>query len=65
MDILTAVASLIEVAFIDLTHTGVAVDANNNPLAVAFIAAYATHHLGNAIRPIKERILRVEMEMDE
>jgi len=51
MDILTAVASLIEVAFIDLTHTGVAVDANNNPLAVAFIAAYATHHLGNAIRP--------------
>ena len=29
------------VTFADLTHTAVAVDANNNPLAVGYIAAYA------------------------
>jgi hypothetical protein len=39
------------VAFADLTHTGVGVPANNTPLAVAYIAAYAKAHLGNAIAP--------------
>ena len=37
------------VTFADLTHTGVAVDANNTPLAVGYIAAYAREHLGDAI----------------
>lgn len=37
------------VTFADLTHTGVAVSANNNPLAVGYIAAYARAHLGDAI----------------
>jgi radical SAM superfamily enzyme YgiQ (UPF0313 family) len=37
------------VTFADLTHTGVAVDANNTPLAVGYIAAYAKQHLGDAI----------------
>ena len=37
------------VTFADLTHTGVAVDANNNPLAVGYIAAYARAELGDAI----------------
>ena len=37
------------VTFADLTHTGVAVDANNKPLAVGYIAAYARAHLGDAI----------------
>jgi radical SAM superfamily enzyme YgiQ (UPF0313 family) len=39
------------VAFADLTHTSVAVDANNNPLAVGYIAAYAQRHLGRDINP--------------
>jgi radical SAM superfamily enzyme YgiQ (UPF0313 family) len=38
------------VTFADLTHTGIAVDANNNPLAAAYIAAYARTQLGNAIK---------------
>jgi radical SAM superfamily enzyme YgiQ (UPF0313 family) len=33
----------------DLTHTGVAVDANNTPLAVGYIAAYASNHLDGDI----------------
>jgi radical SAM superfamily enzyme YgiQ (UPF0313 family) len=37
------------VTFAELTHTGVAVDANNIPLAVGYIAAYAKTHLGDAI----------------
>jgi radical SAM superfamily enzyme YgiQ (UPF0313 family) len=37
------------VSFADLTHTGVVVDANNIPLAVGYIAAYAKVHLGDAI----------------
>lgn len=37
------------VTFADLTHTGVTVDANNIPLAVGYIAAYAKVHLGDAI----------------
>ncbi len=39
------------VTFADLTHTGVAIDANNMPLAVGYIAAYAQAHLGGAIEP--------------
>ena len=39
------------VTFADLTHTAVTVDANNNPLAVGYIAAYAQRHLGSAISP--------------
>ena len=39
------------VSFADLTHTGVGVSANNNPLAVGYIAAYARLHLGAAIDP--------------
>jgi radical SAM superfamily enzyme YgiQ (UPF0313 family) len=39
------------VSFADLTHTGVAIDANNNPLAVGYIAAYAREHLGHDIAP--------------
>src|SRR5436190_16962023 len=39
------------VAFADLTHTSVAIDANNNPLAVGYIAAYALRHLGRDISP--------------
>src|SRR5262245_20612454 len=39
------------VAFADLTHTSVAIDANNNPLAVGYIAAYALRHLGRDIFP--------------
>jgi radical SAM superfamily enzyme YgiQ (UPF0313 family) len=37
------------VSFAELTHTGVAVDANNIPLAVGYIAAYAKTHLGDDI----------------
>jgi len=37
------------VTFADLTHTGVAVDANNTPLAVGFIAAHAKMQLGDAL----------------
>ena len=37
------------VSFADLTHTGVGINANNNPLAVGYIAAYAKAHLGDAI----------------
>ncbi len=37
------------VSFAELTHTGVAVDANNIPLAIGYIAAYAKTHLGNEI----------------
>jgi radical SAM superfamily enzyme YgiQ (UPF0313 family) len=37
------------VTFADLTHTGVAVDANNIPLAIGYIAAYAKGQLGDAI----------------
>ncbi len=37
------------VTFADLTHTGVGISANNNPLAIGYIAAYARAHLGNAI----------------
>lgn len=37
------------VAFADLTHTGVVVDAHNTPLAIGYIAAYAKTHLGSAI----------------
>lgn len=37
------------VTFADLTHTGVAIDANNIPLAIGYIAAYAKVHLGEAI----------------
>ena len=39
------------VALADLSHTGVGVSANNNPLAVGYIAAYARHTLGNRIDP--------------
>src|SRR5262245_1689682 len=39
------------VTFADLTHTSVAVDANNNPLAVGYIAAYARAELGDVIDP--------------
>lgn len=39
------------VTFGDLTHTGVAIDANNTPLAVGYIAAYAKTQLGDAIVP--------------
>lgn len=39
------------VTFADLTHTAVTVDANNNPLAVGYIAAYARRHLGSGITP--------------
>ncbi len=39
------------VTFADLTHTAVAVDANNNPLAVGYIAAYARRQLGSEIAP--------------
>lgn len=39
------------VTFADLTHTGVAIDANNTPLAVGYIAAYARKHLGTEITP--------------
>jgi radical SAM superfamily enzyme YgiQ (UPF0313 family) len=38
------------VTFADLTHTGLAIDANNNPLAVGYVAAYANQQLGGAIR---------------
>ena len=37
------------VTFADLTHTAVTIDANNNPLAVGYIAAYARQHLGRDI----------------
>lgn len=37
------------VTFADLTHTGITVDANNTPLAVGYIAAYARAQLGAAI----------------
>ena len=37
------------VSFAELTHTGVAVDANNIPLAIGYIAAYAKTHLGDEI----------------
>jgi radical SAM superfamily enzyme YgiQ (UPF0313 family) len=37
------------VSFAELTHTGVAVDANNIPLAVGYVAAYAKTHLGDEI----------------
>ena len=39
------------VTFADLTHMGMGVSANNNPLAVGYIAAYARTHLGPAIEP--------------
>ena len=39
------------VTFADLTHTGVAVDANNTPLAVGYIAAHAKVQLGEALDP--------------
>jgi radical SAM superfamily enzyme YgiQ (UPF0313 family) len=39
------------VFFADLTHTATGVSANNNPLAVAYIAAYARVHLGAAVAP--------------
>jgi hypothetical protein len=39
------------VALADLSHTGVGVSANNNPLAVGYIAAYAKRALGTAINP--------------
>jgi radical SAM superfamily enzyme YgiQ (UPF0313 family) len=42
---------MVTVTFADLTHTGVGVSANNNPLAVGYIAAYARTHLGSAIEP--------------
>ena len=42
---------MVTVTFADLTHTGVGVSANNNPLAVGYIAAYAQTHLGTAIQP--------------
>lgn len=41
----------ISVTFADLTHTGVAIDANNTPLAVGYIAAYARARLGADIVP--------------
>jgi radical SAM superfamily enzyme YgiQ (UPF0313 family) len=37
------------VTFADLTHTGVALEANNIPLSIGYIAAYARTHLGEAI----------------
>jgi radical SAM superfamily enzyme YgiQ (UPF0313 family) len=37
------------VTFADLTHTGVGIPANNNPLAVGYIAAYARAHLGASV----------------
>src|SRR5262249_42050505 len=37
------------ITFADLTHTGVTVEANNIPLAVGYIAAYAKMRLGPAI----------------
>jgi radical SAM superfamily enzyme YgiQ (UPF0313 family) len=37
------------VVLADLTHTGVAIDANNIPLAIGYIAAYARTQLGDAI----------------
>ena len=39
------------VTFADLSHTGLGVSANNNPLAVGYIAAYAKTHLGDAVDP--------------
>jgi predicted Zn-dependent peptidase len=39
------------VTFADLTHTAVAVDANNNPLAVGYIAAYARRQFRSEIAP--------------
>jgi radical SAM superfamily enzyme YgiQ (UPF0313 family) len=38
------------VTFADLTHTGVAIDANNIPLSIGYIAAYALTHLGRAMQ---------------
>ncbi len=40
------------VTFADLSHTGLGVSANNNPLAVGYIAAYAKAHLGDEINPL-------------
>jgi radical SAM superfamily enzyme YgiQ (UPF0313 family) len=40
-----------DVVLADLTHTGLGVPANNNPLAVGYLAAYARQQLGNAITP--------------
>jgi tRNA A37 methylthiotransferase MiaB len=47
--LLRAIPVMSTVSFAELTHTGVAVDANNIPLAVGYIAAYAKTHLGEAI----------------
>ena len=37
------------VSLSDLTHTGAGITANNNPLAVGYIAAFAKAHLGDEI----------------
>lgn len=39
------------VTFADLSHTGLGISANNNPLAVGYIAAYAKTRLGDEIDP--------------
>jgi radical SAM superfamily enzyme YgiQ (UPF0313 family) len=41
---------MILVTFADLTHTGIAIDANNVPLSIGYVAAYALAHLGGRIR---------------
>ena len=40
---------MVTVTFADLTHVGNVVDANFTPLAVGYVAAYAKHHLKDAI----------------
>jgi len=39
------------VTFADLVHTGTVIDADNSPLAIGYVAAYAKKHLGAAIEP--------------
>lgn len=39
-------------AFADLAHTGTTIGANNTPLAIGYVAAYAKHHLGDLIEPV-------------
>jgi len=40
---------MVTVTFADLTHMGVVVDASYPPLGVGYVAAYAKHHLEDAI----------------
>jgi len=39
------------VAFADLAHTGTIINADNTPLAIGYVAAYAKQALGNRIEP--------------